>query len=139
MTRYERETAIANNHRFLDLLMEEILQKYPQKPSIHVLGFSQGAATATRWAARWDHRVKQMILWAGGFAHDLILEQAIDQFRTTEILMVFGEKDELITSESIASQRAFFGLLEKEVRELTFDGGHELNIPLLQKIIKKEG
>ncbi|GMQ28821.1 alpha/beta hydrolase [Algoriphagus confluentis] len=139
MTRYERETAIANNHRFLDLLMKEILQKYPQNPSIHLLGFSQGAATATRWAARWDHRVKQMIIWAGGFAHDLILEKAKDQFRTTEILMVFGEKDELITSESIASQRAFFGLLEKEVRELTFDGGHELNIPLLQKIIKKEG
>lgn len=138
MTRYERDIAIANNHRFLDLLMDEILEKFSQIPEIHLLGFSQGAATATRWAGRWTKPVKQMILWAGGFAHDLILEQSRDQFRNTEIQLVFGTKDELITVESLESQRAFFGLLEKEVREVTFEGGHELNIPLLQKIIKKE-
>ena len=37
MTRHERESAIANNHRYLDRLMEELLTGYPIKTIGEVL------------------------------------------------------------------------------------------------------
>lgn len=138
MTRHEREVAIENNHRFLDTLMENILSEFEVVPVIHVLGFSQGAATATRWVSRWSSRSKSLILWAGGFAQDLDLEKVRDVFSDTRLVMVLGENDELITPESIQKQQELIDNLGKDVLRINFSGGHELNAGILKKIFKSE-
>lgn len=138
MTRHEREVAIENNHRFLDRLMENILSEFEEIPVIHVLGFSQGAATATRWVSRWSGKVKSLILWAGGFAQDLVLEDVKDVFSETKLIMVLGENDELITPESILKQEEFINNLGKTFRKISFSGGHELNAEILEKIFNSE-
>lgn len=138
MTRHEREVAIENNHRFLDTLMENILSEFEEAPVIHVLGFSQGAATATRWVSRWSSRTKSLILWAGGFAQDLNIEKVRDVFSDTKLVMVLGENDELITPESIQKQQEVIDNLGKTVLRINFSGGHELNAGILKKIFKSE-
>lgn len=135
MTKHERETAIENNHRLLDKLIDSILEKYPEKPKINVLGFSQGAATATRWACNWDKNIDKMVLWAGGFALDLNIQSAHAIFEATDLILVLGEKDTLITPESISKQEELILSLGKSVERLTFDGGHELDAQVLEKII----
>lgn len=138
MTKHERETAIANNHRLFDQLIGSFLEKYTEKPKINVLGFSQGAATATRWASVWDGKIDTLVLWAGGFALDLNLGAANDSFAQTELIMVLGEKDELITPESIQKQEELISSLGKEVQRFNFDGGHELEAEVLDKIINRK-
>ena len=135
MTKHEREIAIQNNHRYLGLLMESLLSQYAELPIINVLGFSQGAATATRWASRWTGGVNQLVLWAGGFAQDMILEDAREKFSKTKLTMILGDQDEFITSESIEIQQDLIKALEKEVRKLTFSGGHEIDIEMLSIIL----
>lgn len=134
MTRHERETAIANNHRYLDLLMEELLAGYHVKPIVNVLGFSQGAATATRWASNWSGEVKKLVLWAGGFAEDLKLENVEAKFSATELIMVLGNQDELILPESIEKQEEMIKKLAIPVKKYFFEGGHELDQEMLGKI-----
>jgi len=134
MTSHERELAISNNHRFLDELMSLILSGFEHKPTIHILGFSQGAATATRWVSRWSGRLDTLVLWAGGFAQDLILEEAKDVFEKTVMLLVQGTKDQLITAESLAIQEFFLTQMDKKYEKITFDGSHELNFDVLEKI-----
>lgn len=138
MTRHEREIAIENNHRFLDKLMENLLSQYPNRPRIHALGFSQGAATLTRWASRWNCELETMVLWAGGFALDIKLEDANEKFRNTRILSVLGEWDELVTPEVRLKQEELISQLNREVVSLSFPGGHELNTDLLEKIINRK-
>jgi len=138
MTRHEREVAIENNHRLLDKLMENIFTEFKEIPVIHVLGFSQGAATATRWVSRWSEKVKSLILWAGGFAQDLDLEKVKDVFSETKLIMVLGENDELITPESILKQEELIDMLGKTVQKFSFSGGHELNVEILEKIFNSE-
>jgi predicted esterase len=138
MTKHERETAIANNHRFLDLLLDSFLEKYTKVPKVHVLGFSQGAATATRWASRWNGQINTLVLWAGGFAHDLILGDANLKFQDTKLMLVTGTDDTLMTQESISKQEELIQRLEKEVIRLYFSGGHEIESNLLEKIIQNE-
>ena len=134
MTRHERELAIDNNHRFLDKLLGVILSKYDQRPNIHILGFSQGAATATRWASRWNGKVESLVLWAGGFAEDLVLSEAKEIFSQTKITLVLGHQDELITSESILKQEILLSNIVKNYETIGFEGGHELDLNVLEKI-----
>lgn len=134
MTRHERELAIDNNHRFLDKLLGVILSKYDQRPNIHILGFSQGAATATRWASRWNGKVESLVLWAGGFAEDLVLSEAKEIFSQTKITLVLGHQDELITSESILKQEILLSNIVKNYEKIGFEGGHELDLNVLEKI-----
>jgi predicted esterase len=138
MTRHEREIAIENNHRFLDKLMETILSQYPEKPEIRALGFSQGAATLTRWASRWKEEISTLVLWAGGFALDLELESSREKFQNTDLILVMGDRDELITPESLEKQEELISKLKKELVRLSFPGGHELDSDLLGKIINQQ-
>ncbi|PZX59616.1 putative esterase [Algoriphagus ratkowskyi] len=135
MTKHERELAIENNHRFLDQLMEDLLSQYQDKPIINVLGFSQGGATATRWASRWSGKVDQLVLWAGGFAQDMELEAAREKFSKTKFTLVIGDQDEFVTPESIEIQQELTEKLEKDVKKLTFAGGHEIDVEMLSKIL----
>lgn len=134
MTKHEREIAIENNHRYLDLLMENLLSQYRERPIINILGFSQGAATATRWASRWTGKIHDLVLWAGGFAQDMVLGDARDKFSETKLTLVLGDQDELITPESIEIQQELIQNLGKEVKKLTFAGGHEIDIEMLSRI-----
>ncbi|SEG32540.1 alpha/beta hydrolase [Algoriphagus boritolerans] len=138
MTKHERETAIENNHRLLDTLIDSYLDHYEKKPKINVLGFSQGAATATRWASVWKGKIDTLVLWSGGFAHDLNLDVANDAFAETDLILVLGEKDELITPESIQMQDELIAGLGKEVMRLFFEGGHQLDTDVLKKIINRK-
>ena len=134
MTKHEREAAIANNHRYLDQLMDQLLSGFHAKPQIRILGFSQGAATATRWASSWSGEVSQLVLWAGGFAEDLVLDTASVKFAKTELSMIIGNQDDLIQSESIEKQEELIKNLGIPVKKHIFDGGHELDHELLAKI-----
>jgi predicted esterase len=134
MTRHERESAIENNHNYLNSLLNTLLIKYTIKPTIKILGFSQGAATATRWVSQLNVPVKSLVLWAGGFAHDLDFEEIGEKLKESEVLFVTGDSDDLITPESISKQDELISRLSCEVKKLQFEGGHELEIPLLKKI-----
>lgn len=137
MTKHERETAIANNHRFLDTLLASILENYQKPPQINVLGFSQGAATATRWASRWTEKVEHLILWAGGFAHDMQFEEAKEKFSDTKFTIVLGNQDSLIQSESVEKQKELMNMLGKTPKIIRFEGGHELNQAVLREVFDK--
>lgn len=134
MTHHERESAIENNHNYLTSLLNTLLIKYTIKPTIKILGFSQGAATATRWVSQLNVPVKSLVLWAGGFAHDLDFEEIGEKLKDSEVLFVTGDSDDLITPESISKQDELISRLSCEVKKLQFEGGHELDLPLLKKI-----
>src|SRR4051812_1623967 len=51
MTREDRESEVGDYVEYLDLLLDEIRPRLAPGAAINVLGFSQGAATATRWVA----------------------------------------------------------------------------------------
>lgn len=137
MTSYQRETAIANNHRYLNRMMEEVLSAFEQEPRIHLLGFSQGAATGTRWASQWKGTLDSLILWSGGFAHDLALEVAKEKFAATAMIFIHGLEDELVTEESKKRQEELLLELGKPLKLMSFSGGHELDSLTLEKIINQ--
>lgn len=135
MTSHERDLAIANNHSYIDELVKQILSRFKgKKPRIHILGFSQGAATASRWASRGSLDIASLVLWSGGFAADLNMDFVKKTFSATTVTVVFGSKDLLVTEESLSKQDKFLSDLGKNYQKIVFLGGHELNFEVLEKI-----
>ncbi|AFL84149.1 putative esterase [Belliella baltica DSM 15883] len=136
MTKHERELAIDNNHQYLNKLLDHILEEYDEIPKINVLGFSQGAATASRWLGQVDFSIGKLILWGGGFAHDLNIGKIGDHLKKTSVTLVLGDEDEFITKESIQKQDELISVLDIQVDKYEYPGGHELHLPTLEKLIE---
>lgn len=134
MTSHERETAILNNHRYLNTLLEFLLLRLKNNPTIKVLGFSQGAATATRWVSQLKVPVDTLVLCSGGFAHDLTLPKSSKIFKDMKVYSINGLHDPMLTDEVKEKQQAMIEALGISVVSLTFDGEHELDEASLRKI-----
>ncbi len=134
MTREERVHEIADYVSYLDAVVRQ-LRPDDHEPSIRVLGFSQGAATATRWAVLGDTAVDRLVLWSGAPAHDLDLSQHADRLRAIDPAIVVGTDDPYVSAERRESVRRNLDRHDIPVTVHTFEGGHRLDDDLLRTII----
>ncbi len=136
MTKHERLSAIDNNNNFLNAILNSYLVKYAEMPKIKVLGFSQGAATATRWVDQLRVPVETLVLWAGGYAEDLRAGIQGNNLKNCKTWIVLGDKDPFISPESLEIQEEIINSLGVKAERLSFSGGHELEISVLKKIFE---
>lgn len=87
MTKDNREDEIRDYIEYLDLIVDNI----SDENSLIVLGFSQGAATACRWAAQTERGIHHLLLWGSVFPPDMNFEA----FKNKEIptTLLFGDND----------------------------------------------
>jgi predicted esterase len=151
MTRAAREDEIADYVEYLDTVVrrlrpdrgnrkiagEEVvsgLRPEEASPSICVLGFSQGAATASRWALLGDTAVDRLVLWGGAPAHDLDLSAHAERLRAMDLTWVVGTDDPYVTEERRAAVRRRLDRHDLPVTERTFEGGHRLDDETLRAV-----
>lgn len=131
MTREDRLSEITDQRFFLDRLYDLLLEAYGCR--IHVLGFSQGTATASRWMAGNSRVFSSLVLWGGDFASDV--DGPIQG--VSKIHCVVGSKDQFI-SLPLFEERCV--MLENKgfvVDRFVFDGVHEIPSSQLMEIWKK--
>jgi predicted esterase len=134
MTREGREEEIHDYVAYLDRVVEHFRPDGPS-PSIRVLGFSQGAATASRWAVLGDTTVDRLVLWGGAPAHDLDLNTHAKTLRQMTLTLVAGTDDPYVTPERRAAIERHLAAHDIPVTLHTFEGGHRLDAEILQPII----
>lgn len=136
MTRDERETDIADTHRFLDDVFVAACTRAGADPvSVPLVGFgfSQGTATVTRWLAQSPvvaqraERVRRLILWGGGLPHDLDLESESAWLAAAGLTLVAGDRDPLATPARILEQEARMRAAGLPHRVVSYAGEHRLN------------
>jgi predicted esterase len=138
MTKHERESAISNNNNYLNAVLDSLLIRYKQQPKIKVMGFSQGAATATRWVSQLPFPIDTLILWGGGFAHDLEFGKTSLQLKKTKCIIAVGDRDEFITEESLAKQDELIKAMNLHVERIKYPGGHDLNLNVLTHLFENQ-
>jgi dienelactone hydrolase len=128
MTREERLTDIADNMAYLDEVHAHVLRSLGgARPRVTVLGFSQGAATSTRWVATGSFAVARHVIWGAAMAHDVDLADPDSPLRRPETVLVVGTRDQFATPKAVAAERMRLEAARFPVRELPFDGGHRLD------------
>jgi predicted esterase len=136
MTRADRDVEIGDYVNYLDGLYAEIMGEVGRnKPSVTVLGFSQGGATANRWITRGTARADRLIMWGSLLASDSDLNEAAAFFRKTDLTIVYGTRDKFADQKMITD---YMNLLESNSiphTVITFDGGHRMDRDTLQKLL----
>jgi predicted esterase len=129
MTREDRDQEILDYLSYLDSLHHHLTEGGDKAPErVVLLGFSQGCATVTRWAARGSIRPDRLILWGEVQAHDLTDEdyQRLRE-RPGRIELVAGREDPVVPAEAIDRAAAVLKAQGLEVEVMTFAGGHDID------------
>jgi predicted esterase len=134
MTREDRLREIDDYVSYLDAVYRLVMAAVPANARVVVLGFSQGVATACRWAALGQARVDELVLWAERIPPDLDLARAAERLRTTRVRLVVGAADRSLPAAALDEERQ--RLVQHGIRgeALTFPGGHELDAEMLRRI-----
>lgn len=133
MTRAHRTHEIRDYIAYLNRLHAALIRA-GAPPRTHVLGFSQGAATACRWVAQTPAAVDRLTLWGGSVPPDLDLGVHADVFRGLDLALVRGDRDPFV---SAADWRALHERLhDHRIRfdAHTFEGTHRLHTDTLQAL-----
>jgi predicted esterase len=133
MTKENRLMDIDNYINYLNVLYDRLA--IPKHVNITVLGFSQGAATASRWVM--DHNVnfQRLVLWGGIFPSDMNFEKGQHLLKEKEIITVNGTTDPFMRGEQFAEMRDLATRLNVKPKEITFEGGHDIDEATLRMLI----
>lgn len=122
MTREDRLHEIEDYLAYLDLLYEEVQKVLGRQVSVTALGFSQGVATATRWAARTRAPVQRLVVWGGTVPPEVDLSV----FAKTRVTVVCGDQDELITAKVRETEAGLWRKVGIDPEVKIFPGHHEV-------------
>lgn len=133
MTKEARSTDIGNYINYLNEVYRNELSGI-QKP-VTVLGFSQGAATATRWLLNNHVHFNRLILWSGVLPSDMDIRKATDILKSLHVHVVYGSKDPFLSDTRFSEMKSLIDKLAMNVEETLFDGGHDIDENTLTKFL----
>ena len=132
MTREERDAEIADQVTFLDLVRERVLAgAEAARLRVVALGFSQGAATVCRWAARTAVPPDAVILWGSGVPSDLFEGEGRTGLARATLTIVVGKSDPIASGDRVQVHRERLDAAGLVYRFLSYEGGHEIDGPTL--------
>ena len=126
MTREDRENEIADYVAYLNALAGEVAKGAPAIRRRVVLGFSQGAHTASRWVVLGRPAANELVLWGAGLATDLTPDALAVGLECVHVTFVRGARDKFRDRREEAAQDALLEELGVTFRVLVHPGGHEI-------------
>ncbi len=135
MTAHDRMTDIENYLSYLEAIYHrEVLEK-PRDVSLRILGFSQGAHTASRWIYRQNIAYDQLILWGAGLADEISSDIVKSHFSSGKNVFVAGDTDRYITPQVLGKMQKKYDGIGFSYDLVTYTGGHEIYPEILAKLI----
>lgn len=133
MTREARDDEIRDYVAALDAVVTDLGADEP--PPVCALGYSQGAATASRWAVLGKTEIRRLVLWGGPPAHDIDLDVHRDAFARMDLALVLGTNDPHIPPKRRQATLRTLREHDLPVSVHEYEGGHELVDEPLREII----
>lgn len=127
MTKTDREVDIADNMEYLNSLYFNVLKGINIKDiQIKFLGFSQGAATLSRWLFADKIKSTANYFYAGELAHELDFSKS-ENFRNAKNYYIYGTKDFFIDTTKLNRLKDNFSEKNLYLNIFTFDGKHQIH------------
>lgn len=137
MTKEDRVSDINNYIHYLSAVYNEVRSQLKDDVKITFLGFSQGAATISRFATMTELEFDRLVLWAGIFPPDLPPLKSTDRLSDKQCFLVYGLEDEFLTEARIKEQESIANQIKITPESITFEGQHELSDTTLLEIASK--
>lgn len=137
MTKEDRHKDIENYLKYLTAVLVDVKSQLGDNIKVTLFGFSQGAATISRFATQTDVEFDRLVLWAGIFPPDLPPLESQRRLSDKECYLVYGLQDQYLTDERIKEQAGIAKQIKVTPKVMSFEGEHELNEDLIQHINKQ--
>lgn len=134
MTKENRQVDIENYLHYLNTLFENQVGSANKIP-VTVFGFSQGAATASRWVTARSVNFNRLILWSGLFPPDMDFESGKEILQYKETFFVYGKSDPYINDNRIEEMNMISAKLGITPQIISFKGKHEIDEETLLKFV----
>ena len=140
MTKEDRLGEISDYVSYLDAVAARELQPYEHQgapPRVVVVGFSQGAATASRWIVSGAIRPAHTVLWGGFLPPDVDPNAA--PLRATSVRLVLGSRDHFLSDERLAAEERRLRACGFRYRVVRYEGGHGIASATLGEVARSLG
>lgn len=134
MTRHERGAEIADYVAYLDALDRAL--KLPRGVRRVGLGFSQGSATAARWAMLGRRPLTRLVLWGGVFPVDPPVAEHVRRIRRLEPVIVRSDRDPALSGERVDAEVARLSELGVKAITVAHRGGHVIGSDALAELAR---
>lgn len=134
MTKEERTDDIRDYVSYLDAVYAEVMKQVGRDAKVHVLGFSQGAATVSRWLCMGKAKAHDLILWAGAFPPDIDFKENLYVLSSLRKWVVLGDNDEFINEEQLKEHLALLDRNDMKYELIRFGGKHEVDAAALTEL-----
>ncbi len=134
MTREDRLAEIADYVSYLDRLHDGIFEgRRGTGTRLRVLGYSQGVATAARWAARGKAEIDELVIWGSPLPHDLDGAE-MARLGARRVILVGGSRDPFLTEQHREEQSSLLTRHGVRFEMRRFEGGHRLDDDTLRAL-----
>lgn len=133
MTKEDRLDDIRDYVSLLSEVHKTIMQQLSHPVKVHVLGFSQGGATVTRWLSQANVNVDTLVLWCAFFPPDVTWEK--HPHTNTHIVLA---SDDVFISKA-EGEKQLQDLREAGVPFTShqFEGKHTIDAVMLQQLAQR--
>ena len=139
MTKENRLQDIEEYTDYLNSLYNKVLPTLPKGVKVNILGFSQGAATASRWVCSRNLTMDNLILWAGVFPPDLNFDVDQRYINSCGVYLVVGDNDEYISESRFSTHLEVLDKAGLTYKTLRFKGKHDVLVEPLKELITAIG
>lgn len=127
MTSLERENEIKDALNYLEILSKSIANdSLGNGIQFHALGFSQGAAMASRFVANSSFTFSNLFLYAAQYAHDLDWKQLKKRQPDLNFHLIYGTEDLFIKEVQAIKAEKFIEVQQFNVNTFSFKGKHKI-------------
>lgn len=138
MTKEDRENEISDYLLYLDKFINSLKTDFDiTGAEISLLGFSQGVHTAVRWFIHSPESFSNLILCSSDFPKDADINMLKEKLINAKMQFIYGTKDEVITLQRYQESMDLLKTNNVIFDELSFEGGHRINLETLQLKLKK--
>ncbi|HUF66188.1 MAG TPA: hypothetical protein VMM17_09440 [Gemmatimonadaceae bacterium] len=133
MTREDRQAEINDYVEYLNALWRQVSAAQSEAKLV-VLGFSQGAATAARWAVLGSASPALLVIWAGSVPRDLLEGGALAKLSRIPLVLVVGRDDRFAPDAVVEEEERVLRGCDLHPRVVRFDGGHSIDPAVLASL-----
>tara|TARA_B100000242_G_scaffold293894_1_gene273565 strand:- start:14502 stop:15152 length:651 start_codon:yes stop_codon:yes gene_type:complete len=127
ITKEDKINDIDDNNNYLNSLFQSTTKNINLNSiNVHVLGFSQGGATACRWILNSSIKINSLALWGADIPIDCLSENnrgKWNQFKTT---LIVGKRDEFISDENKKEFTKILNAYNLDYELIEYNGTHKI-------------
>jgi predicted esterase len=137
MTREDRESEINDYVEYLDALYVEVAATPVQfGAKVNVIGFSQGAATSTRWVVNGKAKIDRLVLWGGLLPPEPDLSRGPSLFRGASLTLVLGDSDQYVNDTMFSAEQLRLEAAKIPFDTIKYQGGHSIKRSVFPRLLQ---